>query len=61
MGSEGMWNWRLAKGFLLFPTVERMAETPNGRKFTAGRRLGLHYFVLLLAHLLAWLPKAWTR
>lgn len=48
--------------FLLFPTVERMAESPNGRKFVSSTKYGFHHLILLFASYAYYFPdtvKEW--
>lgn len=47
---------RVKHAFLLFPTVERMMETPNGKWLNIGTMYGTQLFYLM-AYLVTFLPK----
>lgn len=39
-------GFNLGTTVCLFPTIERMRDSPEGRKFTILRRLGLHHLII---------------
>ena len=51
---------KVERGFLLFPTVERMAESPNGKRMTPVFRY-LRWLVVLVALFLSLLPESLCR
>lgn len=48
---------QVKKSILLFPTIERMSETPNGKVLTFATRF-FRWFIYLVAYLSAMLPKS---
>ena len=57
---DGLAPRTVVRCFMLFPTVERMAETPNGRMLTPVLR-HLRWFAVLLAFFFCFLPQAFRR
>lgn len=51
-------NYNVKQCFLLFPTIERMADTPNGQRFVKASSWGFHYIPYLLSYVTFYLPDS---
>ncbi|XP_043290067.1 lipid droplet-associated hydrolase isoform X2 [Venturia canescens] len=50
---------QIVKSYMLFPTIERMAESPSG-KFLTGKVLPISSFIVFLSWLLSFVPNILT-